>query len=77
MPVRGIGIDEYGNMLPDAREEVHQMMDKISEEGELVAIISEFKGEVCLQIFGPPNEKVYTILETACINYRKLLIAKQ
>jgi hypothetical protein len=66
-----MAVDLDGHPLPMAPGEVRAMVEKMLEEGELLAFIVRRGDEVGVQVFGPPSMELVELLEQAAAGLRK------
>lgn len=52
---------------------VRTMVNKMVDEGELVAIIVRAHGQVALQVFGPPSLELVELLEQTTRGFRRIV----
>lgn len=66
-----VAIDADGRTLPYTSDQVRDVIARMIDEGDLVAVIVRGKtGELAVQVFGPPSRELLALLEQATQAYR-------
>jgi len=69
-----MAVDEEGRALPYAPEEVRQIVLKMIDEGEILAVIVRTPtSDLGVQVFGPPSRALLEVLESTTRAYRRVL----
>lgn len=72
-PKHSIAIDLDGSILPMTPLQVQKHLEKMMDEGEIMAAVVVTNGEIGVQVFGPPSEQLLEILQQAAKGYKKAL----
>ena len=65
-----MAVDLDGHALPYTGAQVRDIVLKMVDEGEIIAVILRKGDELGVQVFGPPSVELLEILETATRAYR-------
>jgi urease accessory protein UreH len=69
-----IAVDPTGKLLPFLPDQVEQIVSEAIHRGTLIAAVFQLPtGELGVQVFGPPSEKLAALLEQAAHGYRQSL----
>lgn len=69
-----IAVDIDGTILPLTPGQVRAHLMKMLAEGEVMAVVLRSPaGEIGVQVYGPPSEKLLNVLQAAARAYRKAL----
>jgi hypothetical protein len=68
-----MAVDGDGNSLPYTGPEVRDIVLKMVDEGEIMAVILRKGEQLGVQVFGPPSKELLDILETTTRAYRRAL----
>jgi len=72
-PPDNMAVDGDGNPLPYSPTAVRDIVLKMINEGEIMAVIVRKGGDLGVQVFGPPSQELLDILDQTARAYRRAL----
>jgi hypothetical protein len=72
-----IGIGRDGKKLPHSPAQVAAIMQVAMKRGTLIMAMFEIDGDLAVQVFGEPSERLCVALDSAAASYRKAVEASR